>query len=269
MFSRCSVACLAISFFAAGCGDDDRSRDSGNVDSGAVDTGTVSTDGGRDSAVDAGEDSSRPNDCSPSGEIQGIWDLMYMTRGEPRTGVISACSDSVSVEIGEYLASFPVRAGNSTAEFVGAGLAARNSFELDVTHDPSPVDLGDLVPAWGGDFSISRGDESCEVNVRPALGNVACTRVDLPVFPLLYREEPFTLRRRETAASIFGDLGGTWTGEPRAGPGGGDIRCTARFVGNGVDVSCNGEEGFEITFSSGLATGLLEGEWAFSMRRRS
>ncbi len=182
--------------------------------------------------------------------------------------MISACSDSVSVEIGEYRATFPVREGNSTAEFVGAGLAAGDSFELDVTHDPSAVDLGDLVPAWGGDFSISRGDESCEVIVRPALGNVACTRVDLPVFPLIYGEGTFALRKMESAASIFGDLGGTWTGEAVAGPGDGDIRCTASFVGNGLDVSCDGVAGFQITFSSGLATGLLEGEWAFSMRRR-
>jgi hypothetical protein len=208
---------------------------------------------------------------NPSSPLIGTWDVL--AGGAPAT-----------ITIGVNSFTFQVKSFSTTAE-VGRALPiisftdGKQNGTLTTSYTAASVDLGNLPLSIGGKWTIDRDSAHCDFEAKADAHTLACASLRNPYRDVLEGEDPnngsplgsgtTTAVRTRTAASDFGNLGGTWDVKtPRAS-------CTVVFEANRFDAQCKqvsrtGKEytaAIALTFSTGLASGASSfGE--ISARRR-
>jgi hypothetical protein len=189
---------------------------------------------------------------APGNDVTGIWDLVATSPGGNVTnGVLSIARNALTVSV-----------GNGDLDYAGSTNTVTWTMDtttshLDVQRTPAPLDPGILAIDVGGTSTFSTagapGGVTCSASLSPTSWTGSCSpgyvanwpagAVPFPQYGVTY-----VATRTQALASVFGDMGGTWTARGN-GPG----QCTVTFEGSSFSASCANEEpwsaSIQLTFS--------------------
>lgn len=219
-------------------------------------------------AVSCGGSTDNGTSESPLGAsaLSGTWDLTATPQhSSAATGVLLLAAGHVRLTI-----------GTSAVELRGTGDAIVLTSEdghgvhgIDVTRHSAALDTGAFPLDVGGTWALSGNGagegQRCDAVLDPQHVMASCTRVDADWWHLGIQGS-ITGTRVSTAASSFGDLGGTWHLTQ------GDAACDATFAGNDLKVACSNAGSLTGSFAahvtSTLASGTTGDGGEFAARRR-
>ncbi|MGH7293729.1 MAG: hypothetical protein ACRELB_02295 [Polyangiaceae bacterium] len=222
-----------------------------------------------------------PTGAGGSG-LAGTWDLTTTPTGSsPVVTTVTLGQDSLSITSPDFTLT-AVRTGNALAFTDEASPGDPGSAAvLTATQTASTFAAGIVPFDLGGSWTMQGGPTggsptvTCTLDVAAAEIDGACQQL-APAGPWF----SFTTTKVSTAASSFGDLGGTWTNTwVWPGTSGGTFTCTLGFTGNDVTTCAGGATsgqvngsplaGITFTFDgANTVSGAAQGWAEFSASRR-
>jgi hypothetical protein len=214
-------------------------------------------------------------------DLSGTWDLIAMTGIDTiGAGVMIIDADTLSIAVGSH----PLPTGHLDYGASGTkqatwrqGSGALHTFGVENT--PAPLNAGSIPLALGGAWTFTGKIGSCMAEVGVGLVSGKCLsnegdynvgNFDWPVrVPYMVNGRTYTATRMATAASNFGDLGGTWLAQSDAAFA---RSCTITVNGDKLTAQCTVDlfaGTTELTIGDDcIASGLNNGGHEISGRRR-
>ena len=214
-------------------------------------------------------------------DLSGTWDLFASSTG---TGIIRGTllvsKDGFSFTSGSAQLDFS-GTGTKSATWKYSGYYGPTTRLISVQNTPATVDSGSFPLALGGQWILTSNSETCTLNVTPGSVTGKCTgrandyNVGGDDWPWELMDSPqnrvnYTISQSATAASQFGEFGGTWSAHSDTGSGQG---CTFRLENNTATSSCRASNSFNGSLRLAIgadcvASGVTPGGAEVSARRR-
>jgi hypothetical protein len=220
-----SVVVSALGVLSCGSGTNSNSGDGGVGPSGPA----VLPDGTPLPVVSCGDEN--------VSTASGTWDVVASGgRSGQGTAVLTIDSNSFAVKSGGKTLAFTTDGASMTLQWTD--LSAGRQTPISVTHTAKALDTGLLPLALGGQWAFAgqQGYETCTSSLSEAAFNTTCNQVRSTPFGRL--EGTVIGIRQQKAASLFGELGGTWH---LTGAGTGSVDAT--ISGNTFTAVVNGDGG--------------------------
>jgi hypothetical protein len=271
VFSLTGLIFAAAALAAVGCGDDD---DDGGATAGASGTGGGSSGAGG-GGTGGGGGGGGSGGGSGTATLTGTWDLVGSYRsGESGTGLFRL-DDKGFTFIYEDLNVSSVRFDARTGSLIV--LDAEDSSPDDTVTGTreagEAVGLGALPLPIDGKWTLGATDNpqrACFTSLTKSAAAVRCQGVD--EFVDWEGAGALSVTHASEAASMFGDLGGTWraAGVQRDSP---ESTCELKFEGGTVTLSCQRLRLFSgvlrVTFDGDRVSGTTDGGLEFAASRRN
>jgi hypothetical protein len=236
--------------------------------------------GGSAATAGAGGGAAIPTGCGK--DLSGTWDLIAMTGIDTiGAGVMVINADTLSIAVGTFqvpTGHLDYSSANGTKQASWRqGSGGLHTFGVENT--PAPLNAGSIPLALGGAWTFTGKIGSCMADVGVGLVSGKCTsnegdynvgNFDWPTHvPYMVNGRTYTATRMATAASSFGDLGGTWLAQSDAAFA---RSCTVTVNGNKLTAQCTVDRfagTTELTIGDDcIASGLNNGGHEISGRRR-
>ena len=211
-----------------------------------------------------------PPGTTPS-SLAGTWDVVGGLHDyTPKAGVIVLAPDRLEVMFGEGSLVFSAPS-SAPATLTWTERSALEPLAFARAASAATVDLGIIPLKLDGHIDISdpaRPGAACNGDLSPTTMTAGCTGThDSRLRDLPGLNDRIVGARTSKLASVFGELGGTWTFD-----NGSRSHCDASFSGSTVKLTlmhdATDEGTMTIVFSDGLATGVTNHGFEFSARRR-
>jgi hypothetical protein len=181
---------------------------------------------------------------SGSGTLLGTWTLMTtpMGSGAAVQTMVMVAQDSLTITSPDFTLT-AARTGNALTFIDHDSPGGSSTESLTATQTAGTFNAG-LVPFdLGGHWTMQAGPTggspvvSCTLDVSASEIDGSCQNLTSPAGPWFN----FTTTKMTSAASGFGDLGGTWNNVwTSPGPNGGTYPCTLTFTGNSITTCAQG-----------------------------
>jgi hypothetical protein len=245
---------------------------SGDDASSLFDSGAIGPDGG---TGDGGPGSVGPFNCAPGSPmpatLAGTWDVQGSSGSSSPTSatlVIDGSHFSYGATHGDSLA-FTAQAGGPLLVWHAP---PDNPVTIGTTYATASLQQGVIPLPIGGQWTFAGSDHGtlCQAAIGAPQLTASCTGTHGFPNPLPSSIDG-AIRgvRTSTAASLFGDLGGTWH---ISDVGGGSGSCDATFTANTFSVTCDNAGEWTglatVTFCDGIAAGTTSSGVEFSAHRQ-
>ena len=214
-------------------------------------------------------------------DLSGTWDLFASSTG---TGIIRGTlvvsKDGFSFTANSAQLVY-TGTGSKSATWKYSGYYGPTTRLISVQNTPATLDSGSFPLALGGQWILTSSSETCTLNVTPGSVTGKCTgrasdyNVGGDDWPWDLMDSPqnrvsYTISRSATAASQFGEFGGTWSAHSDTGSGQG---CTFKLENNTATSTCRASNSFNgnlhLTIGADcVASGITPGGAEVSARRR-
>lgn len=179
-------------------------------------------------------------------DLSGTWDLFASSTG---TGIIRATlvisRDGFSF-VGRSAELDYTATGTKSATWKHSGWDGQTTRLISVQNTPSTVSSGSIPLALGGQWTLTSSTETCVLNVAAGQVTGKCTgragdyNVGAADWPYELLDSPenlvtYSMSRSATAASQFGDFGGTWSAHSDTGSG---QSCVFQLQNNTATSTC-------------------------------